>query len=168
MRLRHLFNPLLPAALVLPVFLACAQSPSSGSCDYQPVSLAADGAVFSGRVGEVQIRLHTERTDQLVDSFPDSSLHISSARGARCQAEGGVWHRRGVWVASDGRTVAAIESSGSGAVLVFFSVEDCQRVGQIDVSGSRWRIVGRHVETTPALGAERTPRRRQLGTDCRP
>jgi hypothetical protein len=162
-----LFNAFLPAALVFPMFPACAQSPISGRCGYQPVSLAADGAVFSGRVGDVQIRLHSERPGPSVESFPDSPLHISST-GARCEAEGGVWQRRGVWVAGDGRTVAAIESSGSGAVLVFFSVEDCQRVGQIDVSGSRWRIVGRHVETTPALGAERTPRRRQLGTDCRP
>ncbi len=167
MRLRHLTTLWLPAVLVFPTNMSFAQLPSSGGCGYQPVSLAADRAVFSGQVGEVTIRLHSERTGPAVESFPDSPLHISST-GARCEAEGGVWHRRGVWVANDGRTVAAIESSGSGAVLVFFSVEDCQRVGQIDVSGSRWRFVERNVETTPALGADRTPRRHGLNAACRP
>jgi hypothetical protein len=168
MPLRRITFTLLPCALVLHALVACAQAPAAAACGYQPVPLAPlSPQEFAGSVAGVQVSLHSERADPAVESFPDSDLQIRRA-GARCAVDGGVWQRRGVFVAGDGQTVAAIESSGSNDMLVFISSADCRRRGQIDVSNSRWRFVDRAVEVTPAAGADRTPRRHGLDTSCRP
>lgn len=155
----------LAAALAGMVLTACAQPPAAPGCGWQVVPMAPVAPrEFAGRVGTTEIRLHSERDSPDVESFPDSALKIGSPSG-HCAAEGGVWQRRGIHVSADGRTVAAIESSGSNDMLAFFDTASCRRAGEIDVSNARWRFVDRGVEITPVGGAART---RALGADCRP
>lgn len=147
---------------------ACGHRPASGGCEYQTVHIAAVAPrEFVGRVGTVEIRLSSARDGAQVESFPDSKLVIGRP-GSSCEAEGGVWQRRGIFVAGDGRTVAAIESSGSNDVLVFLDTESCQRAGAIDVSNAHWHFDDHGVVIAPVGAATATPHVHGLEAACRP
>lgn len=148
-------------ALLLAVALpACSGAPPApGTCRFTPVVLQPEAPRrFAGQAAGVELRLTSERDGAEVESFPDSPLHIRSAVRS-CETEGGVWQRRGFFVAADGRTLAALESSGSNDTLVFIDTPSCRRVGRIDVSGSHWRFVD---------GAVLAARPHRLDAACRP
>jgi len=168
-------SPLLSAALLAPLLALAGAAAASGgpqatvsACRYGPIAITSTAPRrFVGRAGALEVRLTSERDGTDIESFPDSALAIRRADGRGCEAEGGVWQRSGVYVADDGRTVAAIESSGSNDLLVFFDSASCRRVGEIDVSNTRWQFRGAEIVATPA-GAARPTRVVRLDASCRP
>jgi hypothetical protein len=158
----------LPATLLAAVLPACGGAPAAPeACRYEALTIALVAPrEFAGRAGALEVRLESGRDGPDVQSFPDSALAIR--RGdARCEVEGGVWQRAGMFVSADRRTLAALESSGSNDTVVFVDTASCRRVGTVDVSGTRWQFVPGRIEATPA-GSGGRPRAHPLDAACRP
>lgn len=168
MRRTALLPPLLASAFAVSALASGAPGGGAG-CRYEPLAIERVAPrQFAGRTSALEVRLSAERDGADVESFPDSALAIRRAGGGACDAEGGVWQRHGVFVAADGRTVAALESSGSNDLLVFFDSASCRRAGEIDVSNARWAFRGAEVVVTPAAQPAGAPRIHRLDAACRP
>lgn len=140
-----------PGGFVWLLLAALALVPSAradvGRCVPARVTVApVAGSNFSQYEGVTpthRIRFVSERPGEQVDAFPEPPVRIiRRATGASCAIrEGGVWSATGVYVGAGGRRVMLLESSGSGADIVFYDAASCVRRAEIDVSQARWRFV---------------------------
>jgi hypothetical protein len=154
------------AALVAGQSIACA-------CTLQKIAIgplaAENGDTYAGRAADVEVRFHNDVQDRAVTVFPEPPMTLRHLRAAsECAVdEGGVWGRDGVWLTADGNTLVTTESSGSYEGLVFHDTRSCAKVGEIDVSGTPWRVDGAAIVLDHAITPHGT-RRVRLDAACRP
>lgn len=158
------------ARLAAVVSIACSGLAQAGACHWTPVSVnPADKGIYSGQAAAVELRLTDDRPDARVEVFADSDLALRRLPdGPSCTLAGGVWSRKGFHVSADGRTLAALESSGSNDSLVFVDTARCARVGSVDVSNSHWTLHGRDLRLEPTGATARSKSRVRLNASCRP
>lgn len=128
-----------------------------------------NGDTYLGQAAGLEVRFRNEVQDRPVSVFPESPMTVRRLHAElECEVTaGGAWGRDGVWTSTDGATLVTTESSGSHEGLVFHDTRSCAKVGEIDVSGARWRIAGRTLVISPST-APRRPTRVPLDADCRP
>lgn len=143
-------------------------SANARPCVLERVTVVPDqSGRYVGRRGQIELRLRDERPDAAVKLFPETDIEVRRIGGSTCVAAGGVWARRALFAASDGRTFVALESSGSSDALVFFDSRTCHRVGVIDVSNASWFIAASEITVRPAA-ARSFVKSSPLDTACRP
>ncbi len=128
-----------------------------------------NGDTYHGTSGDVEIVFHNDVKDHAVTLFPEPPMTVRHLQpAAECMVDdGGVWGRDGVWLSSDGRTLATTESSGSSQDLVFRDTRTCAKLGELDVAGAQWRVEGRQL-VIDGGASKRHARRVPLDAACRP
>lgn len=136
-----MIKKVITAAIISTMILAS----SAGACTFTHLPIDPISAekidTFRGSSEIIDVSFSNEKTEGKVEVFPDSPLMITNKKTYHiCRIDGGVWVRKDVYVSDDNLVVLAHEFSGSNDFLNFYNTRSCKKIGQIDISNSKWNL----------------------------
>jgi hypothetical protein len=150
---------ILSQVLVIGTALALGAVASAGSEHWTLHRLSIDPIrpenrrIFVGAGEKIRVEFKNESDREAVKVFPEPPMIVRQV-GARtnCEIDGGVWARDSVYLSADEEILLVLEFSGDLNHLVAYDTGNCRKLGDLDVSGGRWSVIGSEIV---------------LGTQCR-
>lgn len=123
--------------------LALGACTSALSANPSRISLQTDApgyAYYYGGHEAVTVRIENPQPGSPADVLAEPPARVTYGGGTTCEIGGGNWKRDSFWSYDAGRALAVAEFSGSNDWLTFYDSRTCAKLGDIDVSGRRWRF----------------------------
>jgi len=165
--------------LLVSCFFHSAFAAAQANCELRRLAFRPEKVLGSyvARERAVQVALTAERPVGAEPLFNEPLVVRRFGSDQECYLGEGIWDKAGIYLSEDGKTLAAVESSGSSSGLSFFDTTSCKKVDSIDVSGLDYKITPGRVVYRGVCEYTRDDKSRgscspaavyALSQDCRP